>query len=118
MFAAPLLLLIQLIVPNAILVLFPGWYQATRSAHRRGIEMFGQRLIFGIVQMLFALLVFVPAAGTAALVFFSSKWILGISPAAILATLAIVPMLGGEAAVGLWFLGERLSRFDLTVEFH
>jgi hypothetical protein len=115
LFAAPLLLLIQLIVPNAILVLFPGWYQATRS-RTAGIEMFGQRLIFGVVQMLFALLVFVPAAGTAALVFFSSKWILGISPAAILSTVAILPMLGGEAAVGLWFLGERFSHYDLSTE--
>jgi ABC-2 type transport system permease protein len=115
LFAAPLLLLIQLIVPNTILVLFPGWYQATRS-RAAGIEMFGQRLIFGIVQMLFALLVFVPAAGTAALVFFSSKWVIGISPAAVLSTLAIVPILAGEAAVGLWFLGERFSHYDLSVE--
>jgi ABC-2 type transport system permease protein len=114
-FAAPLLLLIQLIVPNTILVLFPGWYQATRS-RTAGIEMFGQRLIFGVMQLFFALLVIIPAAGTAALVFFSSQWVLGISPAAILSTLAVLPILGGEAAIGLWFLGERFSHFDLSVE--
>jgi hypothetical protein len=114
-FAAPLLCLIQLIVPNTIMVLFPGWYQSSRS-RSAGVEMFGQRLIFGVVQMFFALLVFVPAAGTAALVFFSSKWILGISPAVVLSTLAVVPMLGGEAAVGLWFLGDRFERFDPSTE--
>ena len=61
-------------------------------------------------------LVVVPAVGFAALVFFCSKWFVGISPAVVLATLAILPMLGGEAAVGLWFLGDRFEKFDLTAE--
>jgi hypothetical protein len=78
--------------------------------------MFGQRLIFGFVQMFFALTVVLPAVGFAALVFFCSKWLIGISPAVVLATLAIVPMLGGEVAVGLWFLGDRFEKFDLTAE--
>ena len=114
-FAAPLLCLIQLIVPNSIMVLFPSWYQSSRS-RSAGIEMFGQRLIFGFVQMFFALTVVLPAAGFAVLVFFCSKWLIGISPAVILSTLAIVPMLGGEVAVGLWFLGDRFEKFDLTAE--
>ncbi|HEY5229231.1 MAG TPA: hypothetical protein VIJ19_11865, partial [Opitutaceae bacterium] len=114
-FAAPLLCLIQLIVPNSMMLILPGWYQSTRS-RSGGIEMFGQRLIFGVVQIFFALLVVVPAGGFAALVFFSSKWFLGISPAVVLSTLAILPMLGGEVAVGLWFLGDRFEKFDLTAE--
>jgi ABC-2 type transport system permease protein len=114
-FAAPLLCLIQLIVPNSMMLLLPGWYQSTRT-RSGGIEMFGQRLIFGVVQIIFALLVAVPAAGMAALVFFSSKWAFGISPAAVLSTLAVLPMLGGEVAVGLWFLGNRFESFDLTAE--
>jgi ABC-2 type transport system permease protein len=113
--AAPLLCLIQLVVPNTLLILFPGWYHATRS-RAAGVEMFGQRLIFGVVQMLFALLVFVPAAGTAALVFFSSKWAFGINPAVVLSTLSVLPLLGGEVAVGLWFVGDRFDKFDLTSE--
>ena len=114
-FAAPLLCLIQLLVPNSIMVLLPGWHQTAR-ARGQGVEMFGQRLIFGVVQLLFGLVVFVPAAGLAALVFFSSKWLLGISPAVVLSTLSVVPILGGEAAVGLWFLGDRFEKFDLSTE--
>jgi hypothetical protein len=30
--------------------------------------------------------------------------------------LYILPILGGELAVGLWFLGERFEKFDLTAE--
>lgn len=113
--AAPLLCLIQLIVPNSIMVLLPAWYQASRS-RAAGIEVFGQRLIFGIVQLFFALLVAVPAAGAAALVFFSSRWAVGISAGAILAAISVLTILAGEAAVGLWFLGERFEKFDLSTE--
>lgn len=114
-FAAPLLCIIQLIVPNSIMVIFPGWYNSSRS-RSGGVEMFGQRLIFSVVQIFFALVVFVPAACLGTLVFFSSNWLLGITPAVVLSTLAVVPILGGEAAVGLWFLGDRFRGFDLSLE--
>ena len=112
---APLLCLIQLIVPNTVMILMPAWYQATRS-RTGGIEMFGQRLLFGVLQLLFALLVAVPAAGAAALVYFSSSWVLGTSAGIVLATAAALLILAGEAAVGVWFLGERFEAFDLSTE--
>ncbi len=113
--SAPFLCLIQLLVPNTAMVLFPGWYQATRG-RAGGIEMIGQRMIFGILQLLFALLVAVPAAGAAALVVFSSQWIFGIGPAVVLATLAVLAIMVSEAVVGVWWLGERFERFDLSTE--
>jgi ABC-2 type transport system permease protein len=115
--AAPLLCMIQLIVPNTVMVLMPAWYQSSRT-RGGGVEMFGQRLMFGIVQLLFALLVVVPAAGAAALVYFLAYWNLGqnISPAVILATISVLIILAVEATVGLWFLGERFERFDLSTE--
>jgi ABC-2 type transport system permease protein len=112
---APLVCLLQLIVPNTIMVLFPAWYQAARS-RTAGVEMFGQRILFGVMQLLVALLVLVPAAGWAVLVFFCSQWVVGVGVGVVLATIAVVPMLGGEAAVGLWWLGERFAAFDLSTE--
>ena len=111
--AAPLLCMIQLIVPNLVMILMPAWYQSSRS-RSAGIEMFGQRLLFGVVQLLFAVLVAVPAAGAAVLVYIASYWLLGISTGVVLATVAVVLILAGEAAVGLWFLGERFEKFDLS----
>jgi hypothetical protein len=113
--AAPLLCLIQLLVPNSIMVLLPGWYQASRS-RTAGIEMFGQRLIFGVVQLFFALLVILPSAGWAALVIFCSQHVLGAAPSIALGAAAVLFILATEAAVGVWWLGQRLERFDLSTE--
>ncbi len=113
--AAPFLCLIQLIVPNSIVVLLPGWYQSSRS-RAGGIEMFGQRLVFGVVQLFFALLVAVPAAGAAALVIFCSKWVFGVGPSVVLAALAVLAILASEAVLGVWWLGERFEKFDLSAE--
>jgi hypothetical protein len=113
--AAPMMCMIQLIVPNTVMVLMPAWYQSSRT-RGGGVEMFGQRLMFGVVQLLFALLVAVPAAGFAALVFVATYWFLGVSTGVVLATIAVVLILAAEAAVGLWFLGGRFERFDLSSE--
>jgi ABC-2 type transport system permease protein len=121
----PILCIIQLIVPNTLMVLMPAWYQSSRT-RGGGVEMFGQRLMFGLLQLMFALLVIVPAAGAAALIlgaaFGWNLFLSGIglhispSPAVVLATIAAVLILASEAAVGLWFLGERFERFDLSTE--
>ncbi len=113
--ATPLLCLIQLIVPNTIMVLLPGWYQASRS-RGGGIELMGQRMILGVGQLLIALLVAAPAAGAAALIIFSSCLVFGAGPSVALATVAVVGILAGEAAVGLWWLGETFGRFDVSTE--
>jgi hypothetical protein len=113
--AVPLVCLLQLIVPNWIMVLMPGWYQASRS-RIGGIETFGQRLMFGVIQLFFALAAFAPAAGAAGLVIFSSKWVIGAGPAVVLAALVVLPVLAGEAAFGLWWLGGRFEKFDLSAE--
>jgi ABC-2 type transport system permease protein len=113
--AAPFLCLIQLIVPNTAMVLMPAWYQASRN-RTAGIEMFGQRLVFGIMQVLFAVVAFLPAAGYAALVYVSSFWKLGPSGGIVLATAAALLTFAVEASIGLWFLGERLDRFDLSID--
>jgi hypothetical protein len=112
---APFVCLIQLIVPNSIMLLLPGWYQSTRT-RGGGIELFGQRLIFGFAQLLMALVVAVPAVAAAVLIIFSAHWWVNLPAAIIVATLAVVSVFAGEAALGLWWLGARFERFDLSAE--
>jgi len=112
---APFLCFIQLLVPNSIMVLMPGWYQASRS-RGGGIEMFGQRLVFGVAQLLIALVAAAPAACAAALIVFSTQWLIGVGPALAVACAAVLAILASEAAVGLWWLGWRFERFDLSSE--
>jgi hypothetical protein len=107
--------MVQLIVPNLIMVLFPGWYQASRS-RGGGIELMGQRLILGIAQLLFALFVAAPSVGAAVLIIFASYWLVGVGPAIAIAALVVLPILAGEVAVGLWCIGDRFERFDLSAE--
>ena len=112
---APFVCLLQLIVPNAIMLLLPDWYQATRT-RGAGIELLGQRLIFGLAQLLMALVVAVPAIVAAGLIVFSAQFYVGVAGGIVAATVAVVGVLAGEAAVGLWWLGSRFERLDLSAE--
>jgi len=112
---APAVCVIQLLVPNMLMILFPGWYQASRT-RGGGIEMMGQRMIFVFGQLIIAILALGPALLAAALLIFASKWLIGTVAAVVLATLAVLAILGGEAAVGVWVLGDRFEKFDLSSE--
>jgi hypothetical protein len=112
---APVACLIQLLVPNALMILFPGWYQTSRS-RGGGVEVMGQRLIFVFGQMIVAFVALAPAAVAAAVLIFASQWLIGPVAAVALATLAVLAILGGEAAVGIWWLGTRFEQFDLSSE--
>jgi hypothetical protein len=111
---APLMCLIQLIVPNMLMLVMPSWYQSARS-RGAGIEMIGQRMILGLGQLLIAVLVAAPAAGAAAL-FLISFWRFSAAISIVVALVPVLAILGGEAAVGVWWLGERFGRFDLSAE--
>jgi hypothetical protein len=76
----------------------------------------GQRLIFVFVQFIVALLALLPAGLAAAVLIFASQWLIGPAAAMMLGTGAALTILGGEAVVGLWWLGSCLERFDLSAE--
>ena len=61
---APPLCALQLIVPNAAMLLFPAWHEVTRN-RTGGIEMMGQRLIFVFGQLFVMVLLLAPAGGIA-----------------------------------------------------
>ena len=115
----PPLVALQLFVPNASALVFPAWFQATRQrAGGGGIDIMGQRLIFFFVQlltMLFALAPVVLAGGATVFVacfWFSLPPILGVW----LAAAGVFAVLIGELWLGLYFLGGRFDRLDLSAE--
>ena len=112
---APALALIQLIVPNAAALLFPSWFQATRT-RGGGPEVIGQRMIFFFAQMLTMVLALLPAAGLAALLIFILQWLIGPVTAVAVGTAAALVILVGEFTVAVWWLGGRFEKLDLTAE--
>jgi hypothetical protein len=111
----PPLCALQLLVPNAAALLFPGWFQATRT-RAGGIEAVGQRLIFAIGQLFAVLLALLPAAASAMLLIVATKWLIGLAAAVVLATLAVLVILGAELWIGLWWLGTRFEKLDIATE--
>jgi hypothetical protein len=112
---APVACLLQLLVPNALMIAFPGWHQAAQ-VRSGGVEIMGQRMIFVFLQFIVALLALLPAALAAAVMIFASQWLIGGAAAMMLGTAAALAILGGEAVVGVWWLGTCLERFDLSSE--
>jgi len=111
----PPLVALQLLVPNAAAIVFPAWFQATRT-RGGGIDLTGQRLIFVFGQIFIILVALIPAALTAAILIFVTQWLIGLMLATIFATLVILLVIVGEVWCGLWWLGGRFERFDLSAE--
>ena len=111
----PMLNLITLQIPNAAVLLFPAWFQASREgAH--GIEATGQRLIFMLGQLLAFVVALLPAAAFFIGFFFILRIFLTVSLVIPLASLVAALILGLEAAFGLMLLGWLFERFDLSAE--
>jgi hypothetical protein len=109
---APMLNFITLQIPNAAVLLFPGWFQSGKQA-AQGVEATGQRLIFLFGQLLVFIMVVIPAA----IVFGVVLWVTRMTPIAIpLAAVAGAVVLAGEAALGLLLLGYLFERFDVSAE--
>jgi hypothetical protein len=111
----PMLNLITLQIPNAAVLMFPAWFQASKEgAH--GIEATGQRLIFLLGQLFVFIVAVAPAAGV--FVGALTKMAVQISVAIPLAAAAAAAILAGEAALGLFLLGWLFERFDLSAELN
>jgi hypothetical protein len=112
---APVLVALQLLVPNAAVLLFPSWFQDSR-VRGGGPEVVGQRMIFFFAQMITMVFALVPAAGVGAILILIWQWLLGPVAAVIIATAAVLVVLIGEVWCGVWLLGERFEKFDLSAE--
>jgi ABC-2 type transport system permease protein len=107
---------LQLLVPNALTVLFPAWMQAVGNRSEHGLDVMGQRIIFIAGQLFIALVALLPAALAASLLFFGSLWLLGAPFAALLAAAGVFAVLAAEFWFGLRWLGARFEAFDLSSE--
>jgi hypothetical protein len=110
----PAVVSLQLLVPNAAALVFPTWFQASRG--RGGPEVAGQRMIFLFAQLLAMVVALLPAAGFSALLLFIIQPLLGLPLAVVFAALTLVVVVIGEVWCGVWLLGQRFEKLDLSSE--
>jgi hypothetical protein len=106
---------LALLIPNASVLLFPGWFQ-TRVDAPQGIEVAGQRLLLLFGQMIVVGVAVVPA-GIAFLVGCVSLQAAGAGALAVFAGAGAASFaLAGEIVLGIWLVGKLFDRFDLAAE--
>jgi len=112
----PALCGLMLCVPYAGVLYFPAWGQAMPGAGGGGIELMGQRLIFMAGYLIVLVVALLPAAAVGGLAFFVAYELIGKITAIVLTTLLAAGVLGAELAGAVWWLGEKIDRFDLSTE--
>lgn len=110
---APTVCLLMLCVPFAGVLVFPGWSGSGRGG---GIDVMGQRLIFGGVYLIALAISLLPAAALAALLLFLLRGVAGLPAAVTAAALAGAAVLGAEVMLLVRWLGARIERFDVSME--
>jgi len=113
--ATPFVVLLQLLVPNAAALVFPGWFQLSRM-RGGGPEVIGQRMIYFFAQVVAMTAALAPAllAGGAVILMF--HWITGVPAALALAALAAAAVLAAELWFGVQWLGRRFEKLDLAAD--
>jgi hypothetical protein len=111
----PFVCVIQVLVMNAAVVLFPAWVPQGAS-RGSGIDVLGQRIFFVAGLFLAIAGALLPAAIGAAAVFFGTLWIVGAPIAAALGVVAALAVLCVEIGLAVAFIGRRFERFDLSAE--
>lgn len=111
----PLLVTLQLLVPNAAALIFPGWFQTHRT-RGGGPEVAGQRMLFFFAQTLTMVLALLPAGLFGWLLIFILWPFIGPAFAISVAAVVILAVLAGEVWCGIWLLGQRFERLDLSAE--
>jgi hypothetical protein len=112
----PFFCAVQIVIQNAIALIFPAWVQSVSNHGEHGLDVMGQRLLFLAAQFLLLALGMLPAVIAAAVTFFVVNWLAGPIPAALLAWLVALTVLGVAIWGGVRWLGERFARFDLSSE--
>ena len=111
----PALCAVQLLVPNAATLMFPAWSQTTRNMGG-GMDVLGQRLIFFAGQLICLVFALLPAGILGGGTIFLTQWLIGLPAALLLAVVPVLMVFGFELCVGVWFLGPRFERLDISAE--
>lgn len=109
----PAIVALQLLVPNAAALVFPAWFQASRF-RGGGPEVAGQRMIFFFAQLITMAIALLPAGAFAALLIFILQPFIGPPLAVSVGAVAVLAILGAELGCGLWLLGQRFEKYDLS----
>jgi ABC-2 type transport system permease protein len=111
----PPLIALMMSIPLAMMLYFPAWAKpgTTQSG---GIENVGQGIIAMIGFILVLAVTLLPATATGGLAYFVTSWLLGPVAAVWIALVVASALLVFELATIVWWLGEKLDRFDLSRE--
>lgn len=112
---APALNCVTLIIPNAAVLMFPGWF-GTGKDQTQGIEVMGQRIIFAFGQFFVFLGALLPAGVAFLVTFWLAKMFVGAAIAVPIGAVWATVALGAEAWFGLLWLGRLFDKFDLSLE--
>lgn len=111
----PFLNLVSLVIPNAAVLFYPGWFQTSKEGPH-GIEATGQRIIFVLGQMLVLLFALIPAAIAFTVGFLPTMALLGPVAAFPAGALGAALALTAESIVALLLLGRGFERLDISAE--
>ncbi len=106
---------LALLIPNAAVLLFPGWFQ-TRVDAPQGIEVTGQRLLLLFGQMIVIVVTIIPAAVAFGLGFAPLQFAGAETVAPLVGSAGAAVVLAIEIAFGIWLVGKLFDRFDLGAE--
>jgi ABC-2 type transport system permease protein len=112
---APFWNALVLLIPNAAVLLFPGWFQ-TRVDAPHGIEVTGQRLLLLFGQLVVMGVTVVPAALAFTVGFVPLQLAGGDVIAPLTGAAAAALVLTGEILLGVWLVGKLFDRFDIAAE--
>jgi hypothetical protein len=112
----PFFCALQLVIQNAIALIFPAWVQSVSNPGEHGLDVLGQRLVFFAGQILLLVLGVLPAVAGAAVAFFVVNWLVGPGAASVLAWFVVLVVLSVEIWAGIRWLGVRFAHFDLSSE--
>lgn len=107
----PLLCATQVLIANAVVVLFPAWAKAANQSY--GWETAVPRLLFVFGALLASVAVLLPALLGGAVVYVPASWFFGylaLAPAALVAAV----IMAAELAWGIDWLGKRFEAYDLS----
>lgn len=108
----PLLAATQVLIANAVAVLFPAWAKSANQGH--GWETIVPRMLFLFGALLASVIVVLPALLGGALVYIPASWFIGDEFALLPAAIVAAIVMAAELAWGIDWLGKRFEAYDLS----
>jgi len=81
-----------------------------------GMDVMGQRLIFFAGQFVCLAFALLPAGIIGGATIFLTQWLIGLPAAMLLAVVPVLAVFAVELWFGVWFLGPRFEKLDISAE--